>query len=301
MIKMQIDLPSYKSMEPAVAARFKRIYQRPVVLEIEQVGKTFISPQEEKIYALKDISFTVHRREFICLIGPSGCGKSTLNRIISGLDYPSEGRVLLDGEEIQGPGPDRGMVFQSYTLFPWLTVKQNVMYGLRRQGKDESIAESEAMTWIAMVGLKTFKDHYPAQLSGGMMQRVAIARALANNPRILLMDEPFGALDALTRAQMQMYLLDIWRNVDVTIVFVTHDLDEAVLLADRTVVLGRNPGHLKEIIEVPVPRPRRHDDLLSPPFLATKKHLESLIHPPEETGTGGFKMPRMTQAGDDVL
>lgn len=295
------DLPDYREMEPAVRERFERLYQRPVVLEVDRVGKTFTSPQGEEIVALNDISFNIHRREFICVVGPSGCGKSTLNRIVAGLDHPSNGELRLDGHPVSGPGPDRGMVFQSYTLFPWLTVKKNVMYGMLMTGHGHSEAESEARTWIDVVGLNGFADHYPSQLSGGMKQRVAIARALANKPRILLMDEPFGALDAQTRAQMQMYLLDIWANVDVTILFVTHDLDEAILLSDRVVVLGRNPGHVKEVIEVPVPHPRHAEQLFEPPFLATRKRLEELIHPPESSGKKRFKMPRLTASDDTVF
>jgi NitT/TauT family transport system ATP-binding protein len=209
--------------------------------------------------------------------------------------------VLLDGREVVDPGPDRGMVFQGYTLFPWLTVKRNVMFGLRMAGQSQAAAEREALEWIEMVGLARFADSYPHQLSGGMKQRVAIARALANQPRILLMDEPFGALDAQTRCAMQSYLLQIWQNVDITIVFVTHDLDEAIYLADRVVVLGRQPGHVKEIIQVPVPRPRSTEQLIEPSFIATRKRLDDLIHPPNEGDAKEIPIPRLTPLGDDVL
>jgi NitT/TauT family transport system ATP-binding protein len=243
----------------------------------------------------------VHRREFICVIGASGCGKSTLIRILAGLDYPSDGRVLLDGKSVEGPAPDRGMVFQGYTLFPWLTVKQNVMFGLRMTGSARTSAESEAMQWIELVGLTKFADAWPQQLSGGLKQRVAIARALANRPRILLMDEPFGALDAQTRCHMQSHLLQIWKNVDVTILFITHDLDEAVYLSDRIVVLGPHPGHIKEIIEVSVPRPRSTEQLLSPEFLATTQRLEHLSPPPKKAvSEDALPMVRLTAVGDDV-
>jgi NitT/TauT family transport system ATP-binding protein len=250
---------------------------------------------------LKDICFKVHRREFVCVIGPSGCGKSTLIRMVAGLDQPTSGRMLLDGKEVSGPCPDRGMVFQGYTLFPWLTVTENVMFGLRMEGKGKTEARVEALQWIDLVGLTRFQDAYPVQLSGGMKQRTAIARALANNPRILLMDEPFGALDAQTRLQMQTHLMDIWRNVDVTILFITHDLDEAVLLADRILVLKAHPGEVQEIIEVPVPRPRSPGQLLTPEFQATRRRLDELIHPPV-THAPAEKLPivRLTQAGDDV-
>jgi NitT/TauT family transport system ATP-binding protein len=295
----QIDLPDYRFQSADVAARFRRLKSRPVVLEADNLGKTFASSQDE-VVALEDISFAVHRREFLCVIGPSGCGKSTLIRILAGLETPTEGEVLVDRKLVTGPGPERGMVFQGYTLFPWLTVKGNVMFGLKMAGRSSILAEPEARQWIEMVGLSRFENAYPHQLSGGMKQRVAIARALANQPRVLLMDEPFGALDAQTRCQMQSYLLQIWRNVDVTIVFITHDLDEAIYLADRILVLKPHPGRLDELIEVSVPRPRSSEQLISPEFLATRKRLEDLIHPPDQSA--GDKLPtlRMTQAGDDV-
>ncbi len=298
---LPLELPSYTDMEPAVRERFARIRQRPVILHVQGLDKTFIGSQGEDVVALRDITFQIHRREFICVIGPSGCGKSTLNRIIAGLESPTAGTVLLDGEAVREPGPERGMVFQSYTLFPWLTVKKNVMFGLRMTGCSSQHAETTARQWIDMVGLADFIDHYPHQLSGGMQQRVAIARALANEPRVLLMDEPFGALDAQTRAQMQGYLLQIWRNVNITVLFITHDLDEATYLADRIVVLGRNPGSIKEIIEVPVPRPRRPEHLLTPAFFATKQRLEKLIHPPEEAQDMPLPIFRMTYVGDEAL
>ncbi|MDY0069729.1 MAG: ABC transporter ATP-binding protein, partial [Porticoccaceae bacterium] len=254
--------------------------------------------------ALRDINFKTHRREFVCVIGPSGCGKSTLIRILAGLESSTGGQVLLDGRPVSGPGPERGMVFQGYTLFPWLTVKKNVMFGLESIGTGRAQAESEALQWIDLVGLEKFADAYPHQLSGGMKQRVAIARALATQPRILLMDEPFGALDAQTRAKMQSYLLEIWKNIDITVLFITHDLEEAIFLADRILVLKANPGEVDELIEVPVPRPRHDGQILSQEFLATKKRLEQLIHPPEseEEGMNGDKlhMIRMTRVGDDV-
>ena len=297
---MQLELPSYLDMPDAVRERFARIDARPVVLEVKGVDKVFKSPKGEDVTALRNIHFDVHRREFIAVIGPSGCGKSTLNRIIAGLDYPTGGELLLDGKPVSGPGPDRGMVFQSYTLFPWLTVKKNVMFGLQMSGHTGTQAESEALQWIEMVGLTEFAHLYPKQLSGGMKQRVAIARALANRPRILLMDEPFGALDAQTRCAMQSYLLQIWENVDITILFVTHDLDEAIYLADRIVVLGRQPGQVKEIISVPVPRPRSQEQLIDPSFIATRKRLDDLIHPPSEAPKE-LPIPRLTAVGDDVF
>ncbi len=273
----QIDLPSYKQQTPEVAAHFAEIRQRPVVMTVGGVGRVF-DGVHGPVTALRNIEFDVHQREFISVIGPSGCGKSTLIRIVSGLESCTSGAVLIDGKPVVGPGPDRGMVFQAYTLFPWLTVKQNVMFGPNMKGVPHAQAEKQALEWLRVVGLTKFSDHYPSQLSGGMKQRVAIARALANEPRILLMDEPFGALDAQTRSSMQAHLLKICHSVDITVMFITHDLDEALYLSDRVVVLGAHPGRTLEIIEVPVPRPRSSEQFLSGPFLATKARLEELIH-----------------------
>ena len=276
-----LELPTYLEQDDAVKDRFSRLKQRPIALEVKNLGKSFESPTGE-VVALKDINFKTHKREFVCVIGPSGCGKSTLIRILAGLETPTSGEVLLNGKAVHGPGPDRGMVFQGYTLFPWLTVLRNVMFGLLQSGHSKENAEQDARQWIDLVGLTKFVNSYPHELSGGMKQRVAIARALANQPGILLMDEPFGALDAQTRSKMQSYLMDIWKNIDITILFITHDLDEAIYLADRILVLKAHPGEVQELIEVPVPQPRSPEQLLSPEFLATKKRLEELIHPPEE-------------------
>ena len=248
-------LPSYLEQSDAVKARFEKIKQREVILEVKALDKIYKSAQGETT-ALKNVSFKTHKREFLCVIGPSGCGKSTLARILAGLESYSAGEVLLDGKPVTGTGRDRGMVFQGYTLFPWLTVKKNVMFGLEMNGIGHTEAEREAGLWLELVGLEKFGAAYPHELSGGMKQRVAIARALVNQPRILLMDEPFGALDAQTRTKMQAHLLDIWKNVDITILFITHDLDEAIFLADRILVLKAHPGEVQEFIEVPVPRPR---------------------------------------------
>jgi NitT/TauT family transport system ATP-binding protein len=284
------SLPDYRAQSPAVAERFRKLKERSVVLEIEHLSRSFPSA-DGIVTALNDINFRVHRREFLCVIGPSGCGKSTLIRLVAGLDEPTSGRMLLDGKPVQGPCPDRGMVFQGYTLFPWLTVTENVMFGLEMEGMARGQAESDALQWIDLVGLTRFKDAYPAQLSGGMKQP---------NPRVLLMDEPFGALDAQTRAQMQAHLLEIWRNVDVTILFITHDLDEAILLADRILVLKANPGEVQEVIEVPVSRPRSLNQISSPEFLATRRRLEELIHPRVDTPVEKLPIVRLTQVGDDV-
>jgi NitT/TauT family transport system ATP-binding protein len=274
------NLPSYLTQTDAVKSRFDKLKAREVILEVKGLNKVYKTAKGETT-ALKNVSFKTHRREFVCVIGPSGCGKSTLVRILAGLESYTGGEVLLDGKPVTGPGRDRGMVFQGYTLFPWLSVKKNVMFGLEMNGMGSSEAEREANLWLELVGLDKFGNAYPHELSGGMKQRVAIARALVNQPRILLMDEPFGALDAQSRSKMQSHLLEIWRNVDITIVFITHDLDEAIYLADRILVLKAHPGEVQELIEVPVPRPRNSDQLTSDEFLATKARLEALIHPPK--------------------
>jgi NitT/TauT family transport system ATP-binding protein len=293
------DRPEHLRQAPEVADRFRRLYERPVVLDVAEVSRIF-EGEDGPVTALDRVSFRAHRRELICIVGPSGCGKSTLGRILAGLDDPTGGRVTLDGREVHGPGSDRGMVFQGYTLFPWRTVVENVMFGLEMAGKSKSSALAEAMPWVEMVGLGKFANSYPYQLSGGMKQRVAIARALANRPRILIMDEPFGALDAQTRAQMQNYLLQIWRQVDVTIVFVTHDLEEAVFLADRIIVMGAHPGRILDVVEVPVPRPRDPDCCTTSLFVATRRHLEALIHRDRPVLADKLPVVRMTVVGDDV-
>ncbi len=275
----------------------ERLKERPLILEIDGLSKSFGANAQ----ILKEISLGVHRREFLTVIGPSGCGKSTLARILAGLETITEGEARINGEAIKGPGPDRGMVFQKYTLFPWLTVKQNVMFGLTAQGSGQAQAQGEASAWVEMIGLSKFIDHYPHQLSGGMQQRVAIARSLATRPQVLLMDEPFGALDAQTRIRMQQHLIEIWQNIDVTVVFITHDLDEAIYLADRILVLKPNPGEVQAVIDVPLPRPRLPEHLQSPEFSALKSELGELIHGHEETEDDEpLQMFRMTPVGDEV-
>jgi NitT/TauT family transport system ATP-binding protein len=292
----------YLNQSAAVRERFARLKQRPVTLEVKNLCKHFTTPQG-RITALNDISFSVHRRELVCVIGPSGCGKSTLIRIVAGLEEANSGQILLNGVEVSGPGPDRGMVFQTYTLFPWLTVLKNVMFGLLEGGSAGHVAESEARQWIELVGLTKLTDAYPHQLSGGMKQRVAIARALANQPKILLMDEPYGALDPQTRCRMQSHLLSIWQNIDVTILFITHDLDEAIFLADRILVLKAHPGEVLELVEVPVPHPRNSGQILGPEFLATKRRLEELVHPPvkdDSLTVDPLNMVRMVPVNSEV-
>jgi NitT/TauT family transport system ATP-binding protein len=295
-------LPSHLEQSGEVRARFDKLKQREVILTVSHLNKIFESGEKSTL-ALKDISFTTHRREFLCVVGPSGCGKSTLVRILAGLEQHTSGDVLLLGQPVTGPGRDRGMVFQGYTLFPWLTVRKNVMFGLEVNGAGKLESEREAMQWLELIGLEKFADAYPQQLSGGMKQRVAIVRALANQPRILLMDEPFGALDAQTRCRMQAHLLEIWRKIDITIVFITHDLDEAIYLADRILVLSAHPGEVQELIEVPVPRPRSMQQFVSPTFLATKARLEELIYSVRHDPGDEEQYPimgRMTNVADNV-
>lgn len=277
---------------------FDAIYARPVILEAKKLTQSFKHGKIERTI-LNQLDLKIHKREFICVIGPSGCGKSTFSRIVAGLDPYSSGELLVDGQAIEGPSPERGMVFQGYTLFPWKTVKENVMFGPLMKGASNASAESSAREWIDIIGLEKYQDQYPHQLSGGMKQRVAIARALVNEPKILLMDEPFGALDPHTRQKMQKHLMDLWQNIDITIIFVTHDMDEAILLADRIVALKANPGEIKEIIEVDLPRPRNPELMLSPEFKQLRERVDFLVHAQEDELDPAMenlpKIPRMTQ------
>ena len=234
-------------------------------LVIQGVSKAFASTE-----ALERIDLAIGDNDFLCILGPSGCGKSTLLRIVAGLEVPSTGRVLLDGQPVERPGPDRGMVFQSYTLFPWLTVRQNVLFGTRS-------TEDKATRLISQVGLKGFENHYPKQLSGGMQQRTALARALANDPRILLLDEPFGALDNQTRALMQELLLGIWEADRKTVLFVTHDIDEAIFMANRVAVMSARPGRIKTMVPIDLPHPRHYTMKTTPEFSRYKAELTEEI------------------------
>ena len=227
--------------------------------------------------ALVPVSLRVADNDFITILGPSGCGKSTLLRIVAGLDTPTAGRVLLDGAPVTGPGVDRGMVFQSYTLFPWLTVRENVCFGLRERGIAPARQQEIARHWLDKVGLTGFERHYPKMLSGGMPQRTAIARALANDPKILLLDEPFGALDNQTRSLMQELLLSIWESDRKTVLFVTHDIEEAIFMASRVVVMSARPGRIKADVTVAIPHPRQYTVKTTPEFSALKAQLTEQI------------------------
>jgi NitT/TauT family transport system ATP-binding protein len=247
-------------------------------LKLDKVTLEFFPRTGAPVLALDDVSLEVAEQEFAVIVGPSGCGKSSLLRLVAGLVVPTRGRITLDGTPVTRPGKDRGMVFQSYTLFPWLTVRDNVEFGLRIGGVPAEKRKHISDHFISEVGLEGFEKAYPKQLSGGMMQRVALARALANDPEILLMDEPFGALDSQTRSLMQELLLQIWEHSHKTVLFITHDIDEAILLGDRVHVMTARPGRIKEMVEIDLARPRQVDLLTSPEFIAIKRRIMALIH-----------------------
>jgi NitT/TauT family transport system ATP-binding protein len=257
--------------------------QQPKV-EAVSLSKVFYGRRGADVVALDGVSLQIHDREMVSIVGASGCGKSTLLKIIAGLEAPTAGELLLDGRPIEGPGRDRGMVFQEYTLFPWLTVRKNVEFGLTDHSKQER--REIARQFLEVVGLSKFEANYPGELSGGMQQRVAIARALAYKPTVLLMDEPFGALDAQTRSLMQDLLLKIWTEESLTVLFVTHDVDEAVYLSDRLYVLSARPGRVKEIVDIALPRPREYGIQLTNDFLELKHHVRDLIHREALVNTG---------------
>jgi NitT/TauT family transport system ATP-binding protein len=235
------------------------------MIEIDRVSHTFQTSGRQSHLALSDISLRIEDGAFVSILGPSGCGKSTLLYIVGGFVNPTQGVAKVKGNAIIGPGPDRGPVFQEFALFPWKTVLGNVTYGLRQQGVTRAEAEAQSRRLIEMVGLKGFENFHPKELSGGMKQRVAIARTLAYKPAVLLMDEPFGALDAHTRTRLQNDLLNIWERDRKTVLFVTHSVDEAVFLSDKVVVMTRAPGRTKQMVEIDLPRPRRRAELLLDP------------------------------------
>ncbi len=244
------------------------------ILELRGVAKEFVL-QDQRILALSGADLTVRKGEFLCLIGASGCGKSTLLRIVAGFEKPSAGEVLMWGKPVVGPGPDRGMVFQDYGLFPWLTVRQNIGFGPAARGQSKSVVRETVDRFVEIVGLGKFADAYPHQLSGGMKQRVAIARVLANDAEVLLMDEPFGALDAMTRERLQEELLDLWAKTGLTVLFVTHSIEEAIFLSDRVVVMAPGPGRIESEELVVVPRPR---DVSAADFNEARRLLSGKLH-----------------------
>lgn len=247
--------------------------QQSAVVEAKNVAKVFNgdNPKKETVQAVNDVSFSIYENEFVAILGPSGCGKTTLLRIVAGLTPPTDGEVLSNGELVSGPSIDRAVVFQRFNLFPWRTVRENVAFGLEMTGRSKDERHEISEKYIKMVGLDGFQDSYPNELSGGMQQRVGLARALAVDPDVLLMDEPFGALDAQTRQLMQRELLEIWEKNRKTILFVTHDIDEAILLADRIFVMGVNPREIVEQINVPFDRPRYDNEIEGKETFATLK------------------------------
>jgi ABC-type nitrate/sulfonate/bicarbonate transport system ATPase subunit len=248
---------------------------------LKEVTKVF----GEKTIALEGLSMEVFPNEILCLLGPSGCGKSTVLNLIAGFESPTSGEVCLEGRPIVRPGPDRGVIFQEHALFPWLNVEQNIAFGKKlRGGVEDEVRYGESVKkYIELMGLGGFEHHYPRQLSGGMKQRVAIARVLVNEPAVILMDEPFASLDAQTRLSMQMFLLELWERLRTTILFITHDIEEAVFLGDRIYVMTARPGKTKALIPVPLERPRRYEMVLSSSFNETKARIFELIK--EETKT----------------
>jgi NitT/TauT family transport system ATP-binding protein len=240
-----------------------------------------------EVEAVKSASINVRPGEFVSLIGPSGCGKSTLLNVVAGFLKPTAGQVLLDGAPITGPGSDRGVVFQQYSLFPWMTVRKNVEFGLKMKGASSGECEKQARTLLGLAGLLSFENHYPDQLSGGMKQRVGIVRALATSPQVLLMDEPFGALDSQTRVVMQEILTNMWQRLRISVLFITHDIDEAVFLSDRIYVMTARPGRIKAEMVVPLPRPRTPAMTESAEFAAMVRTIKGLIREESLAAMGG--------------
>lgn len=251
--------------------------ERGIKVRIDNVRKVFNGRNGEMV-ALNGVSLDIMENEFICVVGPSGCGKSTLLNIIAGLLEPTSGAAYCNGKEIKGTSTERGVVFQQYALFPWLTVKKNIMFALEMRGIKGKSAEQEAMQYLEMVDLGKFAEHYPKELSGGMKQRVAIARAYAANPEVLLMDEPFGALDAQTRTQLQSELLQTWEKEQKTCFFITHDVDEAILLAQKVIVMSARPGRIKDTIHIDIPYPRTQETKMSMQFLELKNRIWSQVY-----------------------
>lgn len=248
-----------------------------VKVKIDNVKKIYNSRTGDMV-ALNGVSLDIAENEFICVVGPSGCGKSTLLNIIAGLDKPTSGNIYVDGKEVKEPGQERGVVFQQYALFPWLTVRKNVEFGLKLKGMQQEEITTIANKYLKMVGLEEFENSYPKELSGGMKQRVAIARAYTVNPEVLLMDEPFGALDAQTRTQLQSELLKTWENERKTCFFITHDVDEAIILAQRVVIMSARPGRVKEVVNIDIPYPRTQETKMTKEFIELKNYIWSKVY-----------------------
>jgi NitT/TauT family transport system ATP-binding protein len=255
-------------------------------IEIDRLGVAYKSAAGET-EALSDFSMTVEPGEFVSIIGPSGCGKSTLLNAVAGFVEPTRGSIVVDGKPVRGPSAERGVVFQQYSLFPWRTVRRNVEFGLKMRGMPRGAREAAARTLLSLAGLQDFENHYPDQLSGGMKQRVGIVRALAPSPQVLLLDEPFGALDSQTRTVMQQILTNMWQQLRISVIFITHDIDEAIFLSDRIYVMTARPGLLKASLDVPLPRPRAADMVTSREFLDLRVRLIGLIREESLKAMGG--------------
>ena len=251
--------------------------KRAIKVLVDDVRKVFRG-RDNEVVALNGINLAIHENEFVCVVGPSGCGKSTLLNIIAGLHAATSGRVMMDGKEVKGTGVERGVVFQQYALFPWLTVQKNIEFGLALKKISDKERIQTAQKYLHMVGLDDFANSYPKELSGGMKQRVALARAYAVNPEVLLMDEPFGALDAQTRTQLQSDLLTVWEEQQKTCFFITHDVDEAIILAQRVVIMSARPGRIKEIVNVDIPYPRTQATKLSDRFMELKNYIWERVY-----------------------
>lgn len=247
----------------------------PPLIEIENVSKIYATTDEQTSWALQDVSVTIDKGEFICAIGPSGCGKTTLLNIIGGFIKPTEGAAKRNGEIIDSPGPDRGVVFQEYALFSWMTSRENIEFGLRMRGVPKKERRVLSDKYLDLIGLGRAADRYPGELSGGMRQRIAVARALINEPELLLMDEPFAAVDAMTRATLQEELLKLWQALTIGVLFVTHNIEEAVFLGTRIIIMSPHPGQIKEIVDVDLPYPR---DRGSPEFGALYARVNKSFH-----------------------
>ncbi|MBR0149019.1 MAG: ABC transporter ATP-binding protein [Lachnospiraceae bacterium] len=253
------------------------------VIKLDHVSKTYHSKKKD-FTALKEINIEVLNNEFVCIVGPSGCGKSTLLRMIAGLEEISCGEILMKSEAIKGPGAERGMVFQNYTLFPWLTVAQNIAFGLTLSKQPKDVIEDKVDKYLKIIDLEKFRNSYPKELSGGMKQRVAIARALANSPEVLLMDEPFGALDPYTKASMQLLVRQIWEDEKTTIIFITHDIDEAIFLADRMYILSANPGEVRAEVPIYLSRRRTLDLKDTQDFIRMRQILSGVMQGNRDVG-----------------
>lgn len=258
---------------PAVVPSQKESHERPAKIRLKGLNIAYPQRQGSPLEVIRDFSLDIYDREFACLVGASGCGKSTLLNAVAGLLSPSEGELLVNGSPVTGPGPDRGMVFQDDAVFPWYTVQQNIEYGPKLAGVPRKERDLRVEGCLKLVGLASDRDKFPRELSGGMRKRVDVARALAMEPEVLLMDEPFAAIDAITKERLQLEFLDIWQGTQMTVLFVTHDLEEAMFLGDRVVVMGKDSGRVRVIVEIPLGRPRSIEEKTSPEFQSLRRDL----------------------------